>query len=340
MLVGLTYDLRDDYLAQGYGKEETAELDKADTIDGIDQALRSLGYNIRRIGNVRTLVELLAAGERWDLVFNIAEGLHGIARESQVPALLDAYRISYTFSDPTVLGVTLHKGMTKRLVRDMGIPTPDFAVIEKEEDLQGLSLPYPLFAKPVAEGTSKGISPLSLIHDQSRLHAACRDILERFRQPVLLETYLPGREFTVGIVGTGEKARAIGALEVLMLDKAEMQAYSYLNKADFEERIKYVLAEDETARQAIGIALRSWVGLGCRDCGRIDLRCDARGVPNFMEVNPLAGLNPDISDLPILCRQKGISFRDLIGMIMESALERVPAAGGSAVQAPSLALVP
>ena len=230
MLVGLTYDLRSDYLAEGYGEEETAEFDSPATIQALDDAIAALGHRVVRIGNIRRLTERLARGERWDLVFNIAEGLHGIGREAQVPALLDAYGIAYTFSDPMIMGLTLHKGMTKRVVRDCGIPTPDFAVVETEADIAGVALPFPLFAKPVAEGTGKGVTPASRILDRDGLRTVCAALLRRYRQPVLVETYLPGREFTVGIVGTGAEAEALTAMEVILKDNAEPGAYSYVNK--------------------------------------------------------------------------------------------------------------
>src|SRR5688572_27418085 len=158
MLIGLTYDLRQDYLDDGYTAEQTAEFDSHITIDAIESALRGLGHQTDRIGRVTSLVERLARGDRWDLVFNIAEGLHGIGREAQVPALLDAYSIPYTFSDPLVCALSLHKALAKRVVRDLGLPTADFTVIEAPADSARVTLPFPLFAKPIAEGTSKGVS--------------------------------------------------------------------------------------------------------------------------------------------------------------------------------------
>lgn len=323
MNIGITYDLRIEYLARGYSPEDTAEFDKVETIDAIEDALISLGHATRRIGNVTNMIRLLAEGERWDMVFNIAEGMYGIGREAQIPAILDACEIPYTFSDPLVLALCLHKGMTKRVIRDLKIPTPDFALVEIPEDINGIFLPCPLFAKPAAEGTSKGISGISMITNHDEMRQSCLELLEKFRQPVLVERYLPGREFTVGIVGTGMKARALGAIEIILEEGAEGHSYSYSNKANFQDLIRYEAVEDETAQAAMETALNAWRGLGCRDGGRVDLRCDSEGIPNFIEVNPLAGLNPDISDLPILCRLKGIEYRDLIGMILESTLERI-----------------
>jgi D-alanine-D-alanine ligase len=210
--IGITYDLRDDYLAEGYGEEETAEFDHPVTIAAIEGALHILGHDTERIGHIRKLAEKLVAGEKWDLVFNIAEGLRGFGREAQVPALLEAYDIPYVFSDPLVLSLTLHKGMTKRVIRDLGIPTPDFTVVESPEEIERVALPFPLFAKPVAEGTGKGVTAASKINDRAELERVCLLLLETFRQPVLIEAFLPGREFTVGIIGTGGEAFVPGVL--------------------------------------------------------------------------------------------------------------------------------
>ena len=322
MRVGITYDLRQDYLLEGYGEEQTAEFDRKETIDAIAGALGELGFEPDPIGHARKLAARLGAGDRWDVVFNIAEGLYGMGREALVPALLDTYRIPYTFSDPMVLGLTLHKGMTKRVIRDLGIPTPAFAVVETVADIERVELPYPLFAKPVAEGTGKGITAASKLKDRDELRRAATMLLARFEQPVLVETFLPGREFTVGIVGTAEAAEVVGTMEVELRAEAEAEVYSYVNKEKCEELVSYRLATDAMGGAAAEVALASWRGLGCRDGGRVDVRADAAGVPSFIEVNPLAGLHPEHSDLPIICTLAGVSFRVLIERIMRSALAR------------------
>lgn len=153
MHVGITYDLRDDYLAEGYGEEATAEFDRVETIDGIATSLLELGHQVDRIGRARQLVQRLAAGDRWDLVFNICEGLKGMAREAQVPAILEVFDIPYTFADPLVLSLCLHKGLTKMVVERAGLPTPKSMLVETLRDLDDVPLAFPLFAKPVAEGT-------------------------------------------------------------------------------------------------------------------------------------------------------------------------------------------
>lgn len=323
MRVGFTYDLRDDYLQAGYSLEETAEFDSVNTIEAIEGALRGLGHEVERIGNIKALAQQLVSGRRWDLVFNIAEGMHGIGREAQVPALLDAYAIAYTFSDTVVMAMTLHKGLTKHVVRAHGVLTPDFAVVETAEQAEAVDLPFPLFAKPVAEGTGRGISGASRIGTKAELVARCRDIVATYRQPALVETFLPGREFTVGLTGEGASTRAIGALEVGFLDTAESTVYGMLNKEECETRISYTLVDDAVSREAQAVAIRAWQVLGCRDAGRIDLRCDAAGRPAFIEVNPLAGLNPAHSDLPILAAKAGMPYARLIDVIVQSASRRI-----------------
>jgi len=324
LTIGLTYDLRSEYLKNGYTEEETAEFDSEDTVTAIETTLQKLGYKTDYIGNVKTLVSRLARGDQWDLVFNIAEGMYGIGRESQIPAILDAYDIPYTFSDPLVLALSLHKGMAKHVVRDIGITTPDFFVVENENDLDKINLPFPLFVKPVAEGTGKGISITSKVLDKNQLLIACKNVLENFHQPALVEVFLPGREFTVGIVGTGSKSRVIGGvLEVLLLDNAEADIYSYHNKEYYDQLVHYQLVIGEIAEKVKKVALATWIGLSCHDAGRVDIRCDEHGLPHFLEINPLAGLNPIRSDLPIACNLSGIAYKDLIKEIMESAKERL-----------------
>ncbi len=324
MRVGITYDLKDYYLSKGMSEEDAAEFDSQDTVEAIDRALKHLGHETDQIGNIFELSGRLSNNERWDMVFNIAEGVKGFGREAQIPALLDAYDIPYTFSDPLVLAITLHKGMTKHVIRDLGISTPDFQVITRLSDLEKCDMTFPLFAKPVAEGTGKGIAPLSRIRDRKMLAEVCLWILDKYRQPVLLESFLPGREFTVGITGTGDRAVTAGIMEIVLQKGADPDSYSYANKKHYETRVKYRTADDPEAEKAIETALAAWRGLGCRDGGRVDLRSDRFGTPMFLEVNPLAGLNPAISDLPILCGMSGMSYQELIRRIMDSALERIP----------------
>ncbi len=328
MHIGLTYDLRAEYLAAGYSDEETAEFDQPGTIDALALAIERLGHRVDRIGSARALVGRLAKGDRWELVFNIAEGLHGYGREAQVPAILDVYGIAYTFADPLAASVCLHKGWSKLIVAAAGVPTARFAVIETAADAAKVSLPFPLLAKPVAEGTGKGVTPRSVVRSTAELKSLCTALLDHYRQPVLVESFLPGREFTVGIVGTNAAARAVGTVEIVLKNGAEPDVYSYTNKEQCETLVDYVHVTriDPLVAQAEQIAIDAWNALACRDAGRVDIRCDAQGAPMFLEVNPLAGLHPTHSDLPMIATAVGMPYTDLIREIIESAARRIPKA--------------
>jgi D-alanine-D-alanine ligase len=337
--IGLTYDLRSAYLASGFGDEETAEFDREGTIDAIESALHRLGHETERIGHLPDLMERLLEGGCWDLVFNTAEGLRGFGRESEVPALLEAFGIAYTFSDPLVSAITLHKGMAKRVLRDLGVPTSDFRVVGSDADALAVDLSFPLFVKPVAEGTAKGIDGRSRVESQGELVARCRELRERFGQAVLVEPFLPGREFTTSIVGTGEKARAVGTLEVVLREGAESHCYSYVNKERCEELIDYPLATGPLAAECERISLAAWRGLGARDAGRVDLRMDGSGRLQVLELNPLPGLHPEHSDLPIVCTAVGFEYVELIRAIVDSAAERVSRASARPQRPPRVRAV-
>lgn len=321
--IALTYDLRADYLAAGFGDEETAEFDQAGTIDAIDGALRELGHRVERVGNIRALARRLVAGDRWELAFNVCEGLDGFGREAQVPALLEAYGIPCTFADPLCASLTLHKGLTKRVLRDCGVPTTPFAVVERAADVDAIDLGFPLFVKPVAEGTAKGIDGRSRVDDRVALAARCAEIRELFHQPAIVEPYLPGREVTVGILGTGDLARVVGALEVKLLDVAEPHSYTYRNKEECEVLCEFPLADAALTEQVAPVALAAWRAVLARDGGRVDLRLDADGRPFVLEVNPLPGMHPSHSDLPMLCTAVGMRYLELIDAVVSSAALRI-----------------
>jgi D-alanine-D-alanine ligase len=322
MHIGVTYDLKEEYLRLGYSSEQVAEFDRVDTIDAIVKALEKLGHTVTRIGRATSLISRLAQNERWDLVFNIAEGLSGTARESQVPSILDVAGVAYTFSDPLVLAVCLDKRLAKHVVSECNINTPAFAVVSERAAIERVAIPFPLFAKPLAEGTSRGVSAASRIETRQQLWSVCERLLTYHEQPVLVERYLPGREFTVGILGTGARARSLGALEI-HLHGHDNDVYSYDNKQLFEGRVNYTVADDAVAKASEQLALAAYRALGCRDGGRVDVRCDEHGQPSFIEANPLAGLNPDISDLAILAGLRGTSYDDIIAEIVDSAAQRV-----------------
>ncbi len=322
--IGLVYDLRSDYLAAGFSEEQAAEFDSEQTIDALEHTIVSLGYRVERIGNAKRLAERLVAGDRWDMVFNIAEGLGGRCREAQAPALLELYGQAYTFSDPLVCAATLDKAVAKRWIAQAGLPTPAFVVVQTEAEIDNITLRFPLFAKPLAEGTGKGIDQQSKIDDPVQLKRVCMDLLWRYHQPVLVEQFLPGREFTVGIVGTAQAARVIGTMEIELRRKDQPAIYSFVNKEECETQITYhPIREDRPLKAEVeALALAAYRVLECRDGGRVDIRCDAAGRACFIEINPLAGLHPTHSDLPMIAMQQGMTYADLIKAILDSAFAR------------------
>jgi D-alanine-D-alanine ligase len=333
MRIGFVYDARDDYLAEGYDPVDLAEFDAAVTIDGIADALTRQGAQVDRIGRGQALARRLAAGERWDLVFSIAEGLKGRSREAQVPALCEMFDQAYAFSDPLTMAVTLDKAMAKRLVRDQGVPTAPFMVLDRAELATAADLPFPLFVKPLAEGTGKGCAAASVVQNRAELAKTTAALTRRFAQPVIAETYLPGREFTVAILGNGAAARVIGVLEIRIRPELADQVYSYDNKENSEERVTYHLAHDAEAQLAGQSALAAYRALECRDAARIDMRSNADHVPQFLEVNPIAGLNPVHSDLPMIAEMAGHDFDWLIGQILDAACARLGLTQARALEA-------
>ncbi len=320
--IGLCYDLKEDYLAAGFTPEQVMEFDEEETVAGLAAGIAANGHDVERIGRGVVLARRLAAGDRWDLIFNFAEGVRGRSREAQVPALCELFDQPYTFSDPLTCAVTLDKPLAKRLVRDHGLPTAPFAVVETMEDVERVDLAPPLFIKPTAEGSSKGVTERSRVVCQSELLDACTDLLRRFEQPVLVESYLPGREMTVGIVGNNGDAHVVGVMEVVFKDGTDGD-YTALNKAEYQTRIEYRLLDGEPlAQRARAVALGAYHALSCRDGARVDLRCDASGEPCFLETNPLPGMHPIKSDLPIMSRLAGISYSELLGRIVEAAGQR------------------
>ncbi len=319
MKIGLTFDLRSWYLDRGYSMEDTAEFDKQDTVDAIDNALKKMGFETEPIGNCFQLIDALSAGKRWDLVFNIAEGLYGDGRESVVPAILDQYKIPYVFSGPVIMGISLNKHLTRLIVSAAGVAVSPGMLISELKDIERCNLIYPLFIKPVSEGTGKGITEKSLVHSESELREMVEYLLTRFDQPALVEEYLPGREFTVGVVGSGDDAKAIGGMEIVCKDNLP---YSVEYKENYQVFCKYTPLPPEYSDECKSVALNVWKALGGVDAGRVDVKADRNGRICFMEVNPLAGLHPVHSDLPILSNMTGINYQALIEMIMQSAIKR------------------
>jgi D-alanine-D-alanine ligase len=300
--------------------DETAEFDKQETVDALEDSLKLMGYEPEPVGNVFQLIEALSVGRRWDIMFNIAEGLYGDGRESVVPAILDQYKIPYVFSGPVIMGLSLNKHLAKLVVAAAGVPVSPGYLITEMKDLDKCNLEYPLFVKPVSEGTGKGITERSLVNSSEELVKMVEWILTEFRQPALVEEYLPGREFTVGIVGYGEDTIAIGGMEVTC---ANNLPYSVEVKENYQNYCSYKPLDADIIDECKSVALRAWKALDAVDAGRVDLKADRYGKICFIEANPLAGLNPIHSDLPILSRMYGIEYQTLMEMIMKAAIKRI-----------------
>jgi D-alanine-D-alanine ligase len=236
-----------------------------------------------------------------------------------VPAILDQYKIPYVFSGPVILGISLNKYLTRLIVSAAGVPVSAGMLISVKEDIKKCNLEYPLFIKPVSEGTGKGINEKSMLNSFAELKEMAEWILSRFNQPALVEEYLPGREFTVGMIGEGNESVAIGGMEIECKDNLP---YSVEFKENYQDFCKYIPIEKNFTDECSKVALDVWKALGAVDAGRVDVKADRNGRICFMEVNPLAGLHPIHSDLPILSRMVGIDYQSLMEMIMKATLKR------------------
>lgn len=304
------------------GDDTDAEFDAPTTINAIKAALESLGHEVVLIEARPELARTLHQMDL-DLVFNIAEGLRGRNREAQVPALLELLDIPYTGSDPTTLCLTLDKGLSKRIVAAAGVRTARAWVASPGAAPQDLR--FPVIVKPNAEGSSKGISSTSVVHDAETLEAVLQAQTRRYSSSPLVEEYLPGREFTVALLG--KEPRVLPAMEIVFDEGAgDHPVYSFEHKIDADPSVRFVCPAElddelgEALREAAATCFRA---LGCRDVARIDFRLDADGVPNFIECNPLPGLSPGFSDICVIAEKAGYSYEELIAAIVEPAIERL-----------------
>jgi D-alanine-D-alanine ligase len=329
MKIGITYDLKADYPCPPDLPDDCQEeFDSPVTIEAIARVLRHLGHDVLKLGDGRELLQQLLADPP-DFVFNIAEGQGiGRSREARVPAVLEMLDIPYTGSDPLTLAVTLDKDCAKRLVTTAGVPVPrGFLIHPGEEAWSAIGNLFPVVVKPAWEGSSKGIRSKCLVDRPEDLPAVVDSLRQDHRQPILVEEFIAGDEITVGIVGN-EAPQIIGIMRVVPQRDRGRFIYSLEVKRDWEQRVRYecpaqlpstlVQLVEETALAAYG-------ALGCRDVSRIDFRV-RDGVPYFLEVNPLPGLNPETSDLVILARKAGWSYAGLIETILTAAINRHKAA--------------
>jgi D-alanine-D-alanine ligase len=323
--VGFTYNVKRIQPTLDAMEDSEAEYDSPGTLQAIREAIASWGHEVVDLEANAELPSVLAATPL-DLVFNIAEGFKGRNRESQVPAILELLDIPYTGSDPATLAIALDKGLAKKVVRQHGIATPTFQVMTTgKERLSKEFGCFPLMVKPVAEGSSKGVVTKSVCNSEDEVREVVREIVSKYQQPALIEEYIGGREFTVGLLGE-RRPRALPPMEIVFLDSSEKTpVYSFQHKLDWSDRIRYDVPAhlDPALNEKLKAEARAvFMALGCRDVARIDFRLDDKGRIYFLECNPLPGLTPDWSDLVLISRAAGMDYRALIGEILSGAIRR------------------
>lgn len=317
--VGLVYNLKRGYVSTD--RDEQAEFDSESTVSALAQAIHDNGFEVVRLEATPELPSRL--GEV-DLVFNIAEGVKGRYRESQIPALLELMGVEFTGSEAGSLAVCHDKGLAKKIVRQAGVPTADFRVVGSAKEARKLGLRFPLMVKPVAEGSSKGVAVRSVVRDESTLQEVVRDITERYRQPALVEEFLSGREFTVGLLGQ-QKLKMLPIMEIVFQEDIDLPIYSFEHKLTDAPPLRFEVPASlhpALRREIEGAAKACFRALGCRDVARIDFRMDSSGVVNFIECNPLPGLTPDFSDLCVLAKAADLNYQELVGQILTPAVKR------------------
>jgi D-alanine-D-alanine ligase len=328
MRIGLTYDLKSDFpFSPDQPDDFQEEFDSPVTVEAVATVLRGLGHAVELLGDGRELLERLLADPP-EFVFNFAEG-HGIgrSREARVPAVLEMLGIPYSGSDPLTLAATLDKECAKRLVASAGVPVPRGTVFRPGDDLRALyhtPLPYTAIVKPAWEGSSKGIRGKCVVDRPDELADAVAALAAQQRQPILIEEYISGEELTVGIVGN-EPPEVIGVMQVVPQTTTERFVYSLDVKRDFRRQVRYECPPRLPAGQLAKVeetARTVYQALGCRDVSRVDFRM-RDGVPYFLEVNPLPGLNPESSDLVLLAGLAGWSYERLIGAMVHAAFARL-----------------
>jgi len=324
--VGFTYDLKDDYeLKPDDPPDKYAEFDTKETISYIESALKTSGHNIVRIGHAKNLIKKLVEGEKFDIIFNICEGLKGRSREAQVPAILELYEIPYVGSDPLTMALTLDKTLAKKIVQYHGLNTANFICINSIDEIspRKFKLRFPLIVKPSQEGTSKGLSKESLVKNFTQLKKRVEWVLETYKQPVLIEEFIVGYEFTVAIVGN-EPPEVLPPVQIAINNETDLGENFYTHARVESPEIKYICPaniDKSLDKKLRDLALVAYEVLGCRDLGRIDIRVDYDENPYFLECNPLPNLGK-IDVFPLVAKATGRTYEELICYILEAGIKR------------------
>jgi D-alanine-D-alanine ligase len=290
----------------------------------VGKAIESHGHEVVYLEATPELPAIIAASQV-DFVFNIAEGVQGRNRESSVPAMLELLGIPYTGSDPATLSITLDKALSKKVLMQAGIRTPAFCVMRTGKERLPKDLVFPVIIKPVAEGSSKGVLSSSVLENEEGLREAVTGMLAKYRQPVLVEEFLSGREFTLGLLGES-RPKVLPPMEIVYTNpETKYPIYTFEHKLSEHPEIKYeapAKIDAKLQKELERVARNAFIALGCRDVARIDLRLGANGKVYFIECNPLPGLTPDWSDMCLVANAMGMNYRTLIGEIMAPAINR------------------
>jgi D-alanine-D-alanine ligase len=327
--VGLSYDLKESVTLKNVAPDDALEeYDSPTTIEYIRRALEGAGHSVIKLGGGAEFIRNILR-EKVDIVFNIAEGRGTYrSREAQVPSILEMLDIPYIGSDPECLAVSLDKPLTKKLVKLAGVPTPEWRTISGRQELKEVSwkdFPFPAIAKPAYEGSSKGVHPDSLVDTPEQANRTVGEMLETYRQPVMVEQFIEGDEITVGMVGNFPP-KVLGMMRILPRKHSSRFVYTVEVKRDWKNLVDYecpARLKDTTSEKIIAYSLKTFETLGCRDFSRIDFRVSADGIPYMLEINPLPGLG-DYSDLVIMAVKLGWKHEALIASIFNAALERYP----------------
>jgi D-alanine-D-alanine ligase len=328
MKIGISYDLKDE-VASAFNMPEDGleEYDSPETIQAISSALESGGHQVVRLGGGRGFIDKILEN-RVDLVFNIAEGLGNYrSREAQIPSLLEMLGIPYTGSDPLTLGISLEKPLTKQLISDAGVVTPRWRVINSLPEMDSLDwsgFPFPVFAKPAHEGSSKGVRRASRVASEAELWALVQAQMASYSQPIMVEEFIPGEEVTVGVLGNSPP-QVLGIMRVVPTTVEEYFVYSLEVKREWKKLVRYecpAAVPQPVFSRICENSLQICETLGTRDLARIDFRIAADGTPYFLEINPLPGLNPESGDIVLMSGMMGMGYNQLILNVMSAALKR------------------
>ncbi len=329
MRIGLSYDLKETIAPQQTGCDDAfEEYDSSETVELIATSLEAEGHKVTMLGGGRDFLSKILRNNV-EFVFNIAEGRGTYrSREAQVPSTLEMLNIPYSGSDPQCLAICLDKPLTKKLVALEGVSTPTWRVINDKQELREIDccrFPFPAIVKPAYEGSSKGIRLTSLVEDAKQANEVIASLLDTYHQPVMIEKVILGDEVTVGMIGNSPP-KVLGVMRILPKQRNDYFLYTLEVKRNYKELVDYECPAclDEKVLQRIQTSsLKAFEALGCRDFARLDFRVSAGGVPCFLEINPLPGLGTH-SDLVIMATKMGWNHRQLIGAVLDAALERYP----------------